>query len=350
LISSLLIFLSCQTDDQITGYYGYNDDTDPIEPRDGNGDFHEIKDIYFDFNSGENYNIEFWKFDLLDFQATNLEFSHCGPECNGEQDIFTLSTFHNSYYIPPESFNPNASSEDCNAAVSSSECANLPGCEWSDEGCVLSIVYIYDPDSEEYIPFNGPVEGFDDPGFLQLSDLLNEEPQDSSYEKNSEDFILSTPNLSPTDPISAMSWSSSEGLYAISTISPTRDTIDYFYEYDYQIKHSFVPLDTIKNPRIPDHMYLIDPEEYSDSIRTYVLYDSLSVPSASSICNQTDDDNACNQIEICSWVEGECLAYTPPITIDREYDFYGYINEINDDFGFRKTQIVMIIISKTQLS
>jgi len=312
LISSLLIFLSCQTEGQITGIPTEPSQWESIGDSPGNGDFYSVEDFYFNFNSTENYNKEFWKFDLLDFQATNLEFSHCGPTCNGEQDIFTLSSFHNSYYIPPESFNGNSS----------------------------DIVYIQnenydpdDPDSEEYIPFDDAVNGYD-----ELSDLLTETITSTEDAKNSENFTLSTPNLSPTDPISEMVWDSFQGMYEIDTATPIRDTINYSYEYDYQIKESFTALDTLKNPRIPNHMYIIDPTELSDSIRSYVLYDSLSVPSALSVCNQ-NTQNGCEQFEVCLWDEslGECIAYAPPIVINREYDFYGYINEINDDFGFRKT-------------
>ena len=306
------------TDGQITGSVddhsinsSQHEDWVPIGDSPGDGTTFEIQNYYFDLNAPGSYNREYWKFDLLDFQATNLEFSHCGPECSGQQDIFTLSTFQNSYYIPPESFDDNSS----------------------------AIVYIEnlnynptDPDSDEYIPFDDPLDGYED-----LSDLLSEEVLSVITEKNSENFTLSTPNLSPTDPISEMAWNAAEGLYAINTVPPIRDTINYYYEYDYDVKESFAALDTLKNPRIPDHMYIIDPDEISDSIRSYILYDSLSVSSALSICNQNEE--ACNDIEVCTWDESlsECTIYTPPVTIDREYDFYGYINEINDDFGFRKT-------------
>ena len=62
------------------------------------------------------------------------------------------------------------------------------------------------------------------------------------------------------------------------------------------------------------------------------------MPSASSVCS-VQNEGSCKDVEICTWNENlsECMIYTPPIMIDREYDFYGYINEINEDFGFRKT-------------
>tara|TARA_Y100001970_G_C14255601_1_gene875151 strand:+ start:205 stop:3183 length:2979 start_codon:yes stop_codon:yes gene_type:complete len=303
----LLLVWSCQTEGQITGVPNEPQSWKPVGDNPGNGDFYSIQDFYFDFGSSENYGKEYWKFDLLDFQATNLEFSHCGPSCNGVKDIFTLSTFHNSYYIPPESFIANAS----------------------------SIVYVQnsnynpnDPSSEEYVVFDG---------YDNLSDLLNEEVQNVEQAKKIEDFTLSTPNLNPTDPIAGMIWVPAESMYDITTMPTIRDTINYSYDYDYYIQDSFTALDTLKNPRISNHMYVIDPTEISDSIRSYVLYDSLSVPSSASVCNQ-NDEQLCNDLEICSWNEDNvCVAYTPPVTIDREYDFYGYVNEINDDFGFRKT-------------
>ena len=154
-----MIFLSCETDGQITGRHSEPQSWQPIGDSPGNGDFYSVKDFYFDFNSADNYNKEFWKFDLLDFQATNLEFSHCGPSCNGEQDILTLSTFHNSYYVPPESFG----------------LSNIIFIENLDYDSTSP----NDPNNSEYIPFD--LSDID--GTLLGEELTEEEDATKAYDR-----------------------------------------------------------------------------------------------------------------------------------------------------------------------
>ena len=320
-----LVFYSCETGEQNTfsSYDPNASDADGgIGYNPGDGTIGTVEELHFDFKSSEDYNKEYWKFDLLDFQATNLEFSHCGPDCSGEQDILTLLTFHNSYYVPPEAFDENAS------------------------GIVYIENELYDPENPdanpEYVPFNSDNVNCDDPDidcFNDLSDLLSETIEETTPSVIEEDFILSTPNLTSLNLTFSMIWSPYEGMYDFTSFDQIRDEIDFSYEYDYQINESFAPLDTIKNPRILDHMYIIDPTVRSDSIRYYVVLDSLQIPD--DVCISFLSENTCEEInDICSWEQDDaCVQIVDklPVEIDRSYDFYGYINEINSDFGYRET-------------
>ena len=41
-------------------------------------------------------------------------------------------------------------------------------------------------------------------------------------------------------------------MYTLTIISPIKDTIFFPYEYEYNLRHNFVPLDTVLNPVLDD--------------------------------------------------------------------------------------------------
>ena len=278
-----MFFFSCETEGQITGSE-ITPDQDQYDPSDvdGNGmSIGNISELYFDLNSTESYNQNFWKFNYTHYSSPPQ--IHCGPTnygvlCN-EYDIFNLQTYNNSFYVPPEAFDPNAG----------------------------TIVYVYNenydpnnPLSEEYIP---------SVDYDELSDLTTEINVETEVTSITSEIMLKTPPISiSTDPIEKITWSIGENMYSYTTMTPIRDTVTFEYEYEYDLMDNFVPLDTLQNPILDDVVVVLDTTEIGDSSRFYEVFDTVS----------TNNE-------------------TIPVLINREHVFYSYINEINDDYSQRQS-------------
>ena len=284
-ICSLVLFFSCETEGQITG-----DDINPsqniYQPSDDDGNgfiVGQIENLYYDLLGDQSYNQDFWKFNWTHFNGA----THCGPNPTSSciPDILNLSTYNNSFYVPPEAFDPNAG----------------------------AIVYIYnplydsnDPNSDEYISFDSTVgpEGFDD-----LSDLTTEIQGEPELTTISSEISLKTPPITvSSDPIEKIMWSIGENMYKYTTMSPIRDTVTFPYEYDYNLFSNFVPLDTLQNPILDDVVIVLDTAEIGDSLRYYNVYDTVLT-------------------------NNEII----PILINREHTFYSYVNELNGDYTQRQS-------------
>ena len=101
-IFSIFIFNSCEDSGQIDGLTLEPDQDDYIGNNfNPNGqNFGHVGDLYFNMLDDSELNENFWRFNYFHLNGG----SHNGPGSDGEQDILTLKSYQNTYYVPSTDF------------------------------------------------------------------------------------------------------------------------------------------------------------------------------------------------------------------------------------------------------
>jgi len=299
-IFSIFIFTSCEDSGQIDGLTLEPDQDDYIGNNfNPNGqNFGHVGDLYFNMLDDSELNENFWRFNYFHLNGG----SHNGPGSDGEQDILTLKSYQNTYYVPSTDFEApcfllqqeNQTGEieyDVPVYTDEDDCVNNLGGLWFGDD---DIAFVFD--GQGYVPASGV-------------DLTTEVTMNTDNVAVESSLDLKTPPLSSDSPLDQMSWSIGENMYSFSTMDQIKDTLSIEYSYNYNLDENFVPLDNVLNTIIEGSVIISDIQDTLFQARTYDVFDTLKTEGQEDL----------------------------PILISREHKFYSYKNQLNFDFGQRQT-------------